>query len=539
MNLTSEQTEIVDASLEGRSRKVMALAGTGKTTTLTAIAKASPRRRMLYLAFNRSIAEEGMSKFPPNVECRTAHALAFRHTSADLKGRIGSGAASIRQAWISYIENRHRESFGRIRDGWGALARDAGFEATSEHGTKNVMMALRETIRKFEQSDRRTPLLLDVPGETRALLGMYANGARSCPENEAHSRARNLQESIADLAGTVWNESVMEGNPLPVTHDTYLKVWALSNPVLPVDTVLFDEAQDGNALMLSLVGNQPGATQRIYVGDIHQQIYGWRGAVNAMQALDLPMNPLTQSFRFGEAVARYANRILSVKKAFGSDVLRLRGHPSKASSVFCCCGEGRLARAILCRTNAGVVGEVLSASSAGLKPAVVGGVEGLSRLLLEACKLRSGIPSAHPELSVFSSWEEFVAFSETREGQSAKVLVKLADKYGERLPEVANRLKKQTVDESQADVTISTVHKAKGREWESVWIADDFRPFAIVRNEDKTPVLFEEEANLCYVAATRAKDALYAGNMERILLASEEALEAGTETLAGRPGRRK
>lgn len=520
MNLTSEQAEIVDASLGGKSRKVMALAGTGKTTTLTAIAKASPGRRMLYLAFNRAIAEEGNAKFPPNVECRTAHALAFRHTRADLKGRIGAGAASLRQAWIGYIDTRHAEPFGRIRDEWGALARDAGYEAEPDHVAKNVMTALRETIRKFEQSDRKFPLLRDLPGETGALLRMYANGARTRPGTKAHELARSVQEKVASLAGTVWHEAVAERNTLPITHDTYLKVWALSNPLLPVDTVLFDEAQDGNPLMLSLVGNQPITTQRIYVGDVHQQIYGWRGAVNAMQDLDLPMNPLTQSFRFGEGIARYANRILSVKKAFGADVLRLRGLPSKEDGVFF--EGGHFARAVLCRTNAGVVGSVLDASSAGLKPAVVGGVDGLSRLLLETHKLRDGLPSSHPELSIFSSWEEFVAFSETREGQSAKVLVKLADKYGGRLPEVANRLKKGTVEEAVADVTVSTVHKAKGREWESVWIADDFRPFAVVRSEDDPPVLFEEEANLCYVAVTRAKTALYAGNMERILRESEE-----------------
>jgi superfamily I DNA/RNA helicase len=31
-------------------------------------------------------------------------------------------------------------------------------------------------------------------------------------------------------------------------------------------------------------------------------------------------------------------------------------------------------------------------------------------------------------------------------------------------------------DESQADVTVSTTHKAKGREWPKVKVADDFPP---------------------------------------------------------------
>ncbi len=39
-------------------------------------------------------------------------------------------------------------------------------------------------------------------------------------------------------------------------------------------------------------------TQVIYVGDAHQQIYAWRGAVNAMQQLPLPESRLTTSFPF-------------------------------------------------------------------------------------------------------------------------------------------------------------------------------------------------------------------------------------------------
>ncbi len=51
-------------------------------------------------------------------------------------------------------------------------------------------------------------------------------------------------------------------------------------------------------------------TQVIYVGDAHQQIYAWRGAINAMQQLPLPESRLTTSFRFGQEIALTANAIL-------------------------------------------------------------------------------------------------------------------------------------------------------------------------------------------------------------------------------------
>jgi cyanophycinase-like exopeptidase len=72
----------------------------------------------------------------------------------------------------------------------------------------------------------------------------------------------------------------------PITHDVYLKLWSLERPKISSDFLLFDEAQDANPVMLDLVMGQDA--QKILVGDRYQQIYSWRGAVNAMQSVDMP-----------------------------------------------------------------------------------------------------------------------------------------------------------------------------------------------------------------------------------------------------------
>ena len=77
MELTSEQAHAVDLFKTSQLLKISAFAGTGKTSTLTAVAK-STSRRGLYLAFNKSIAEEARAKFPNSVDCRTTHSLALR-----------------------------------------------------------------------------------------------------------------------------------------------------------------------------------------------------------------------------------------------------------------------------------------------------------------------------------------------------------------------------------------------------------------------------------------------------------------------------
>jgi superfamily I DNA/RNA helicase len=79
MELTTEQKTIINSLKELNNIKIFAFAGTGKTTTLKAIANSYPQARILYLAFNKSIEREAKGKFPRNVEVRTVHALAYKY----------------------------------------------------------------------------------------------------------------------------------------------------------------------------------------------------------------------------------------------------------------------------------------------------------------------------------------------------------------------------------------------------------------------------------------------------------------------------
>jgi F-box protein 18 (helicase) len=77
--LTQEQKDIVSCDLlPGQILKVIAFAGTGKTSILVEYAKARPHMRFLYIAFNKSVQNEARKKFPSNVTAKTSHAIAFR-----------------------------------------------------------------------------------------------------------------------------------------------------------------------------------------------------------------------------------------------------------------------------------------------------------------------------------------------------------------------------------------------------------------------------------------------------------------------------
>src|SRR5260370_33543798 len=72
-----EQQRAVAFFQKGEGLRIDAYAGTGKTTTLQLLA-ASSQKHGLYLAFNRSIADEAKDRFPARVTCATSHSLAFR-----------------------------------------------------------------------------------------------------------------------------------------------------------------------------------------------------------------------------------------------------------------------------------------------------------------------------------------------------------------------------------------------------------------------------------------------------------------------------
>src|SRR5215470_9719442 len=70
----------------------------------------------------------------------------------------------------------------------------------------------------------------------------------------------------------------------------------------------------------------------------------------------------------------------------------------------------------------------------------------------------------------------------------------------------------RTVDAEKADIFISTAHKAKGREWRTVRLADDFmrsQPKAKKTQEQRNLNAYDPaELRLFYVALTRAKEAI-------------------------------
>ena len=143
----------------------------------------------------------------------------------------------------------------------------------------------------------------------------------------------------------------------------------------------------------------------------------------------------------------------------------------------------------------------MAAAEQGQRAALVGGGGDIRWLAEAATTLRAGLGTDHPELFAFRSWGEVQGYvAQDASGSDLKTFVQLIDGYG---PDVVIDTMDRLVPEQAAQVVVSTAHKAKGREWPSVRIADDFHQ---PKGED-TPIP-QAEAMLAYVAVTRARLAL-------------------------------
>ena len=290
---------------------------------------------------------------------------------------------------------------------------------------------------------------------------------------------------------------------LPLGHDGYLKLWALSKPHAQTDYVIVDEAQDLNPVLLNVLEGLDCPI--VYVGDPYQQIYEWREAVNAMEAVATRHRVLlSQSFRFGPEIGAAAMIVLRRLGARSP----LRGWPDVVSHI------GRVRPdVILARSNAGVMGNVLHCLARNMRCAVLGGTRELKRLLRDVQRIKQGSAASVPELVGFGTWRDVMAFSGQPEGDYLRSLVNLVQEHGEdRMLSALDRCEDQ---EQTAEVLCSTAHRAKGREWNYVRLDPDFESGFIraarapAYNDNQAKASFEAEARLLYVAMTRARLAVH------------------------------
>lgn len=462
---TGQQQAIIDAVRAGFPKVVAeALAGTGKTSTLVALAALQIRRPGIYLAFNKSVQIEAEGRFPDWINSTTAHGYAYRALGKEYGHRLPGNSAASRMS---------SQAMARVMK-----VRPAPLSTGTINPSALTRMG-QATVNVFLKS--ADPEITEAHIPARIF---------------AHHAPNEVAQVVLPVARKIWADLQSKDGKFRYTHDTYLKQWQLTNPVLPYDYIMFDEAQDADPVISAVVNAQIN-TQRIWVGDRHQAIYRWRGAIDAMNIEDAIRLPLTQSWRFGDAIADQANIWL---KMMGAQYM-VEGNPEISSTI----GDVEIPSAILCRGNGTALGWVLKFHEQGLPVCLAPGTKDagkdIERFAWAARDLMKGEGTDHPDLCAFQTWDQLVKYvAEEEDTADLKRMVGIINRVG--ISEVIDAVRGCTTRD-KAIVSVGTGHKAKGLEWPTVRVADDFTPPE--PEDDGTPAEPDYEAMcLNYVTVTRA-----------------------------------
>lgn len=271
-------------------------------------------------------------------------------------------------------------------------------------------------------------------------------------------------------------------------------------PLARRSLVFVDEAQDLDPLQHRILSR---LTDRlISVGDPNQACYGFRGAeAQSMQHLAKRFGardlPLSISYRCPRSVVREAQQYVPRMESWGDAPA---GIVDKTSEVLSAIHPGTH---ILCRYNAPIFKLAWQLITSGT-PANILGKDisvGLRRLIRRIAP--ESIPMAEflPRLHAWAANE--IANKPRKEAQVTDRVSTLtaipAATSGELIADIERLFRGAGI------VTLSSIHRAKGLEWPHVVF---YGPELLPSKYAKTDMQLEQEANLAYIAITRAKERL-------------------------------
>jgi DNA helicase-2/ATP-dependent DNA helicase PcrA len=502
--LSPQQATAIAAAVSGdRHQIIPSVAGSGKTTVLLEIPRLIPTSKTIaFCAFNRDITTEikeriaqefrsrnaqynNESEFdspiekyiPKNVKVGTLHSFGFgaiRRSISRVKFDGNKLRNLARNEFTGEYENLQQFVISAV-----AMAKEIGIGAIVEDNIKNWSDMLDHHNLWDSLPDKVTP-------EQGIDAAQYL------------LRCNNSLKNIIDYSDMIY---------FPVLFG--MKIWQH-------DYILLDEAQDTNGPRRALVKMMLKPNGKlIAVGDPHQAIYGFTGADN--RSLDIIreefkaiVTPLSVTFRCPKVVVRRAQQWVS----------HIEAHESAPEGVedFCEIRDiAKLAKqedVIICRNTKPLVELAYSLIRQSIPCKVEGRKigEGLVKIAQRWKRIKT-VGELPEKLEV---WKETEMQKYKAKGEDGKcqAVEDQAETLGIFISEcdssdpisvLVERIRSLFSDTEgeQKVLTLSTIHKAKGKEWDRVFALgmDTYSPSKWARKEWE----MEQEDNLCYVQVTRSK----------------------------------
>lgn len=494
---------------------IIAVAGAGKTSTLIE-ALSIMRGTVAFCAYNKAISLEILDKVKARgigsaVKVGTFHSFGYRawiakHRDVDLKpdkirdlcrSYKHKGAESMPESMHEFVEklvSLVRSSAVGITC---PINKNDAWEAIIAHHALDDLLTGKKP---WEEND------MD-PDELRALVDKGKVWALRILRESI--RMAQEKKSIIDFDDQLY---------MPLYEGLYIQQY---------DWVLVDEAQDTNPIRLAFAKAMLAVGGRfLAVGDPKQAIYGFTGADS--QSLETIREEfgtvqldLTVSFRCPKAVVReaqqFASHIQSAENAIEGEVINSTIEDMMLT-VSNATNKELEASAILCRKNAPIVGLAFSLLRSRIPCHVEGRDIGASIKTLPAKwptikKLIQILPlvEAYRQREVqkfMAKGQEMRADAMHDRCDTFKALADglLRDNLDATVDELFRQVDQMFRNDDKTGLTLASVHRSKGREWETVYILGRFQfmPSPFARQEWQ----LDQEENLQYVAITRSKRTL-------------------------------
>jgi DNA helicase-2/ATP-dependent DNA helicase PcrA len=514
MKATEEQEAVVEAMSSRESVMVNAYAGCAKTTTL-ALAGKKVKDPTLALAFNKRIAKELEPRFGGNFSVMTLNGLGHRAWGRALPQ-------------VSRMELDSRK-LGKIIS---QRAKDEKLTLSADQWDNARRLVTEVMNRGIVPGDEGNGLLADT----------YDNW------NDAAEVLWITQDDfdfLYEFSREVLIESIRQAKTGIISFDDQIYCSVTLGGVFPQFPTLFvDEAQDLSPLNHAMLkmASRPDA-KFVVCGDEKQAIYAFRGASSeSMQLIRDTRDSwqdrrLTLTFRCPKTIVARQQKHAPGFSAFHTNAegiyTGLRFDPEALER-----GEAgwewkdvermrpeRGTLAVLCRNNAPLLGLAFKLIRQGVGVVMLGrdigkGLVTLSKKIFpedetpaDICReLVADWKQTEQSAAAASGHEERVSAI----GDRADCLKAVIDSAGVtnagQLRAALTRLFSQDV----GTVTLSTIHRAKGLEWDLVLHLDPWRvPSRYARQKaiEGHPAALQQEYNLLYVCETRSKHTLVTASL--------------------------
>lgn len=499
--ITPAHQAIFDA-IHGKQENVVveAVAGSGKTSTiLEAIRFIPSSETVVFLAFNKSIADELARRVPNYVEARTMNSLGNRAWGRHLKLRMGfDGRHEVDGDKLTKILNRWEEE-GKISQ---PQRRTFGYPATRlAKFAKQLGIVVDDDMRP----GCRDGLLADDTTTWVAIIDNYDVDIPELPEDAMDQVIRMARELLVESVRITETIDFDDQLYMPFVYDV---------DCFRYDRVLIDELQDLSPLqhnMLQRVLKKNG--QIIGVGDPCQAIYGFRGAdaesmATFQKTFAATRLPLHVSYRCPKAVVSMAQTVVAHIQAHADAP---EGLVAK-ETVWHEQADFKGGDLVVCRTNAPAVALAYALIRKNVPVEVLGRDIGKNlEALVKKCDRDGSVDGLLAKLDAYEQKEIERAVKRGMDGKVAQIedkcdTLRILCEGQTRVGAVTALIQSLFSGERNAfKVTVASVHKSKGLEADRVWVLNrHLMPHRMA----KKPWAKQQENNLIYVAYTRAKKEL-------------------------------